>query len=168
MRSPGTGARLVGWRKARRRSVLGPFLAAKRVSVQFSRAHWQANEFRSSRSAPRAPHWTFLEEYEALNGMFLTHSVVFTTEFRATQGWAAFCFRNHYSETRFAAIGDPETTPKLDLLPARPQETMNEPPTIPPRPVFGTGWEGLRLGLIAHRFTRTYQRPGRGRAGSRT
>ena len=33
------------------------FLAGKRVSVQFSRTHWQTNEFRSSRNTPRAPPW---------------------------------------------------------------------------------------------------------------
>ena len=96
------------------------FLADKRVSVQFSRTYWQTNEFRSSRNTPCASHGTFLEEYEASNGTFLTHSVVLTTELRAVQGWMASRFRNHYSETRFAAIGDPETTPKRDLLPARP------------------------------------------------
>ena len=59
----------------------GAFLAAKRVSVQFSRTYWQTNEFRSSRNTPCASHGTFLEEYGASNGTSLTHSVVFTTEF---------------------------------------------------------------------------------------
>ena len=52
------------------------------------------------------------------------------------QAQTASRFRNHYSETRFAAIGDPETTPKLDLLPARPWKANEKVPptaTLPAR-----------------------------------
>ena len=49
---------------------------------------------------------------------FAIYSVVLTTEFVARQSRAALSFRNHYSETRFAARGDHGTTPKLNFLPA--------------------------------------------------
>ena len=79
----------------------------------------QTNEFRSSRNALREAYNPFSGEYEASKGVFLTYSVVLTTEFRGVQGWAAVSFGNHYSEARFVANGDPGTTPKLDLLPVR-------------------------------------------------
>lgn len=97
-----------------------------------SRAFWQRSVFRSSfpgcvgrqmsfgvvETVLREASDPFPGEYEASKGVFLTYSVVLTTEFRAAQGWAAVSFGNHYSEARFAANGDPGTTPKLDLLPA--------------------------------------------------
>ena len=63
-------------------------------------------------------------------------------------------FRNHYSETRFAAIGDPETTPKLDLLPARPWKANEKVPPNrnPSRPVSKTGREGPSGGLVYRLF----------------
>ena len=64
------------------------------------------------------PHGSFLEDYGASNETFLTNSVVFTTEFQAMQAQMVSRFRNHYSETRFAANGDLGTTPKLVSLPA--------------------------------------------------
>ena len=62
------------------------------------------------------------------------------------QGWMASCFRNHYSETRFAAIGDPETTPKLDLLPVRPGKANEKVPPnrSPSRPVPKPGGRGFQ------------------------
>lgn len=64
--------------------LCGPFLAGKRVSVQFSRPYWQANEFRCSQNITRVSYGPFLEEYETSNGTFHIHSVVLTTKFRAT------------------------------------------------------------------------------------
>ena len=80
---------------------------------------WQTNEFRSSQNVSRAPYSPFLAESEASKGALVAHSVVLTTEFCVTHSQSALSFRNHYSETRFAARGDPETTPKLDLLPSK-------------------------------------------------
>lgn len=79
---------------------------------------WQAKEFRSSQSAPCAPWGPFPGESEAFKGSVSIDSVVKTTESHASQDWTALSFRNHYSETRLAASGDPRTTPKRVLLPA--------------------------------------------------
>ena len=81
---------------------------------------WQANEFRSSQSAPCAPWGPFPGESETFKGSVSIDSVVKTTESHASQDWTALSFRNHYSETRLAALGTPGTTPKLDSLPSGP------------------------------------------------
>ena len=52
------------------------FLATERVSVQFSRAHWQANEFRCSQNAPRAPQGPFMRGYGTLKRTLVSYSVV--------------------------------------------------------------------------------------------
>ena len=113
-------AHLTEQRKTRHEVGSEAFLAAKRVSEQFSRVHWQANEFRSSQNALCAPWGPFSGEYETFKGSTSIDSVVKTTESHASQDWRALSFRNHYSETRLTAIGDPGTTPKLDSLPTGP------------------------------------------------
>ena len=148
----------------------GVFLAGKRVSVQFSRPYWQTNEFRSSRNAPRTPRDPFLEECEASNGTLSTDSVALTTKFRATQVWAVSTFRNHYSETRFAAIGPPRLLRNPICCQHDPRKPMDKPQTAtPPTRCQKPGRRGHQGDLfIACLSPRTYRQPGRGRAGSRT
>ena len=113
-------------------------MAAKRVSVQFSRAYWQTNEFRSSRNAPCALRGPFLRGHAALKRALATYTVVLATDFPDSSNRAALSFGNHYSETRFAANGGLGTTPKLDLLPARPQRDGEKIPDGPSRAGFLT------------------------------
>ena len=58
---------------------------------------------------------------------------------------------NHYSETRFAAIGDPKTTPKLDLLPIL-ESQWTSPKRNPSHSVLKTGREGPSRGLVYRLF----------------
>ena len=100
-------------------------MAAKRVSVQFWQVHWQRNEFRCSQNVPCDSQESFPDESKTLNGTFVIYSVVLTTEFLSTQSQSMLSFRDHYSETRFAANGSFGTTPKLNFLPASCQQTTN-------------------------------------------